>query len=185
MPIAVGQQVVCAPYGIGRVARTLGAAVEGIPTPCFAVVVEVAGLLVQQSDGGKFSLRDIPRGFETIVPMDRAGRLLRPLAEPAAATAALDGLRPARAPLAPAMSFAERLHRIDHVLRGGDLAACAALLAESLPAMLASDSALPFGEKKALHAVERLVVGEIALVLERPADALLQEIRSRFAPPDG
>ena len=183
MPIVVGQRVLCAPFGIGRVDRTVGAAVEGIPAACFVVVIDVAGLNVRHTGDGRFSLGDVPRGFEAIVPMDRAERLLRPLAGREEAEAALARLVPgAVAPVAPAGSFSERLHAIDHVLRSGDLARMAALLAERLPALVASDAdtAVPFGERKSLHAIERLVVGELAIALDRPADALLDEIRGRF-----
>jgi RNA polymerase-interacting CarD/CdnL/TRCF family regulator len=178
--IAIGQRVVCPPYGIGTVARTVGALVDNKPTPCFVVRIEVAGLVIERRGESQFSLGEIVPGFEAVLPMDVAPSRLRPLADAAAARDALDRLQPADAAAYSNATFAERLHRIDHAMRSGSLDACADLLCETLRLLTgAAGAATSFGERKALHALERLVIGEIALSLEEPADKLLEQVRAR------
>lgn len=178
MAIAIGQRVVCPPYGAGTVARTLGALVNDKPTPCFAVTIDVAGLVIERGDGSQFSLKEVAPGFEVVVPMDLAPSRLRPLVEPDVARETLAGLQPADGGAFSGATFPERLHRIDHALRSGSLRTCADLLCETLGSLLAG--ATPYGERKALHALERVVIGEIALALDEPADKLLAEVRARF-----
>lgn len=180
MPIAIGQRVVCPPYGIGTIARTLGALVENRPTPAFGVSIEVAGLVIEKRAESQFSMSEIAPGAEIVVAMDAAPRRLRALADADDARAALERLQPVDAASFENAKFPERLHRIDHALRSGSLDACAALLCEALRMLLGEGPPSSFGERKALHALERVVVGEIALALSEPADALAAQVRARF-----
>lgn len=174
--------MVCPPYGIGTVARTLGALVDNKPTPCFAVTIEVAGLVIERRGDSQFSLGEVAPGFEVVLPMDVAPSRRRALVDAGAAREALERLRPADGAAYANATFAERLHRIDHTLRSGSLEACAELYCEALRTLLGAGGATTsFGERKALHALERIVIGEIALSLEEPADKLLEQVRTRFA----
>ena len=177
MPLGVGSRAAFPPYGIGRIDRTAGAAVGGIPTPCFVGIVEVAGLLIEPVPGNdrQFSLKEVAPGFEVVIPMDRIERVARELVAPDVAREVLAALQPLPEP-PPVVSFRDRLHRYDHALRDRSLASAAAALAERLH----QGGPLAFADEKALHALERVVIGEIALVLEVPADRLLEEVRGRF-----
>lgn len=177
MPIAVGARVVCPPYGIGTIARTVGALVENRPTPAFGISIEVAGLLIEKRGEGQYSLGEVAPGLEVVIPMNDAPRRLRDLASAGEARTVLERIVPGESAFAT-LAFSEKLHRVDHAMRSGSLDACAALYAEALPRLLAD--ATPFGERKALHALERVVIGELALALERPADELVAEIRTRW-----
>jgi RNA polymerase-interacting CarD/CdnL/TRCF family regulator len=180
--IGVGKRVVCPPYGIGTVARTLGALVENKPTPCFAVTIEVAGLVIERRGDSQFSMGEIVPGFEVVLPMDVAPSRLRELVGVPVARETLERLRPADSTAFARATFAERLHRIDHAMRSGSLDACAGVLCETLRSLASpGDAPVSFGERKAIHALERIVIGELALVLEEPADQLLEQVRTRFA----
>ena len=185
MAITIGQRVLCPPYGIDTVARTLGALIANKPTPCFAVTIEIAGLTIERTDEAHFSLGEVAPGFEAIVPMDASPRVLRELATTEMARAALDRLHPADSTSFKNASFPERLHQIDHALRSGSLDRCADLLCKTLAGLLAGPAggmAHSFGERKAVHALERLVVGEIAVALDEAPDRLLEQVRARFTP---
>lgn len=185
MPVAVGKRAVTPPYGIGVVARTLGALIDNRPTPCFAVTIEIAGLTIQRSGDAKFSLGEIAPGFEVVVPMNASSAILRELVTTSGARSILDGLYPADDSSYRNASFPDRLHQLDHALRSGSLGACAELLATTLAGLLASvpgAMTLSFGERKAVHALERVVIGELAIVLDEPADRLLEHVRTRFTP---
>jgi hypothetical protein len=185
VPIAVGKRAVTPPFGIGIVARTLGALIDNRPTPCFVVTIEIAGLRIERKGEGQFSLGEIAPGFEVVAPMSAPESLIRELAPIPAARAALDRLQPADDSPYRRAPFPDRLHRLDHALRSGSLETCADLLTITMAGLLASAPGgltLSFGERKAVHALERVVIGEIALALDEPADRLLEQVRARFTP---
>jgi len=183
--VAVGKRAVTPPFGIGIVERTLGALIENRPTPCFVVTIEVAGLRIERKGEGQFSLGEIAPGFEVVAPMSASESVIREISTIAAARAALERLHPADDSPYRRASFPDRLHQLDHALRSGSLDTCAEMLTFTMAGLLAGAPgglALSFGERKAVHAVERLVIGEIALALDEPADRLIEQVRARFTP---
>lgn len=184
MAIGVGKRVVVPPFGIGTVDRTLGALVGNRPTPCFAVIIDIAGVKMERTEDAQFSLREIAPGFEVVVPMDASSKILREISPVPSARMVLERLQPADNTVYRSAKFPERLHMLDHALRSGSLDTCAEILSQTLAGLLAPSSGmtLSFGERKAVHAVERMVIGEIALALDEPADRLIEQVRARFTP---